>query len=276
MQRNNYARILSDVVSVDAWHNELGSEHPRADLHVDVTFGVGRFGAEESSPVRFRLSLKNAEIVVVIPETEPVRVDPSSVSRDHVSLRTVHLRTVEQSSGVDAGTAAGVHLSNVTPRARLGGSFSANITHSESDKLTVERRSKDFSVTQSITEDGFYRWRVSPYAGSDKLHLDGKPWDATSYPRLRLIDCRDDPSSGIPPAVHVEIRAHREDLHISELELKDRKRWDIVKQNTSSRNKIAAAEAYIRDVLSREGLYTGPLDEKFAYITIANVISQST
>ena len=45
-----------------------------ADLHADVVFGVARVGGEADSPVRFRLSIKRAGIIVLIPESEPVRL----------------------------------------------------------------------------------------------------------------------------------------------------------------------------------------------------------
>ena len=78
----NRKRGLAEVVSIDAWHERFGESCDRADLHANVTFMTGRLGGEPESQVRFRLSLKRAEIVVVIPETEPLSVDhlPSKCS----------------------------------------------------------------------------------------------------------------------------------------------------------------------------------------------------
>jgi hypothetical protein len=54
----------------------------RLDLHADIVFGKGRVGGDTESPVRFRLSLRRAEIVVVVPPLEPISIDKKSVSRD--------------------------------------------------------------------------------------------------------------------------------------------------------------------------------------------------
>ena len=39
-------------------------------------------GGEEESPVRFRLSVKRAELVIVTPETEPLKVDNEAKKMD--------------------------------------------------------------------------------------------------------------------------------------------------------------------------------------------------
>jgi hypothetical protein len=76
----NRRRALAEVVSVDAWHEQFGHGVPKVDLHVDVVFENGRVGAEKESPVRFRLSVRQAEVVILIPELEPASVDKKSVS----------------------------------------------------------------------------------------------------------------------------------------------------------------------------------------------------
>ena len=68
MADDNRKRALADVVTVDAWHAEFSNDAPRVDLHIDVVFGVGRIGGGESAGVRFRLSLRRAEVVVVAHE----------------------------------------------------------------------------------------------------------------------------------------------------------------------------------------------------------------
>jgi hypothetical protein len=79
---DNRKRAFADVVTVDAWHEEFDDAHSKVDLHTDVVFGTARVGGEPESPVRFRLSVKRAEVVIIIPELEPVSVDRASVSRD--------------------------------------------------------------------------------------------------------------------------------------------------------------------------------------------------
>lgn len=86
MRRNydNRKRALADVVTIEPWHDDFGK--PRVNLHADVVFGTARLGGEAESPVRFRLSVKRAEVTVIVPESEPVSVDKLSVSRDSPEL----------------------------------------------------------------------------------------------------------------------------------------------------------------------------------------------
>jgi hypothetical protein len=83
---DNRRRAFADVVSIDAWHEPFDGEHGRADLHADIVFGTARVGGEAAAPVRFRLSVKRAEIVLVVPSSEPVSIDRGTVSRDSPDL----------------------------------------------------------------------------------------------------------------------------------------------------------------------------------------------
>jgi hypothetical protein len=91
-------RAFADVVTIDAWHDAFNDQTSAADLHADVVFGTARVGGETDAPVRFRLSVKRAEVVVVIPEAEPVAVDRKSVSRDAPDLQGKFTEVVEQSA----------------------------------------------------------------------------------------------------------------------------------------------------------------------------------
>jgi hypothetical protein len=83
---DNRRRAFADVVTIDAWHDAFDGEKARADLHADIVFGTARVGGEPESPIRFRLSIKRAEIVLVVPPSEPITIDRSSVSRDSPDL----------------------------------------------------------------------------------------------------------------------------------------------------------------------------------------------
>lgn len=82
MPRNsNQSRAFADLVSIDAWHDQFGDGVQSVSLHADVTFGRAPFGAESESNVTFRLSVKEAELVLVVPSTEPAIVDKRTVLR---------------------------------------------------------------------------------------------------------------------------------------------------------------------------------------------------
>src|SRR5205823_1663756 len=80
---SNRRRAFAEIVSLDAWHEPFSEASSKVDLHADVVFETARVGGEDDSPVRFRLSMRRAEVVIVIPEWEPVGVDKASVSRDN-------------------------------------------------------------------------------------------------------------------------------------------------------------------------------------------------
>jgi hypothetical protein len=95
---DNRKRAFADVVTIDAWHESFLEDHAKVDLHVDVVFGTARIGGESQSPVRFRLSAKRAEVVVIIPDSEPVSVDRNSVSRDAPELQGHLTEVFEQTN----------------------------------------------------------------------------------------------------------------------------------------------------------------------------------
>jgi hypothetical protein len=269
MSRNtgNRKRAFADVVSIDAWHDRFDSKRSRVDLHADVVFGTARVGGESDSPIRFRLSVKRAEIVVVIPETEPVSVNPRSVARDIKEPQGRLTEIIEQKSEMNAGATLAASASPT----RLNASTSANSgikkAVAKSKRLKVSSTFRFMTVTTSKTEEGYYRWLVRP---SVAPVLDGSPWHAVNEPRLKLIDRRRDRSKGIPPAVRVEVRCRREDLVIENLEIKDEGIWQMATRRLGFKNRMAAAISYIRDRLSDEGLDVNNIEDVFGQVTLGS------
>jgi hypothetical protein len=275
MTRNadNRKRAFADVVSIDAWHNEFTDEHSKVDLHADVVFGSARTGGEPESPVRFRLAVKCAEIVVVIPESEPVSVDRNSVSRDAPEYQGKLTEVVEQTSqgSVKGNIKGAISPTELTGAISAEAGGQASITSTK--KLEVSAIVQFMFVTQSKTGEGYYRWAVE--AGSNE-GLEGRPWDGARQPRLKLIDKRKDHTKGIPPTVRVEVRCRREDLIIEDIHVKDERLWEDVKSRMGFKNKLLAAEAYIRDRLAEEGIVVSNIEEIFSQITLGSVIAETT
>jgi hypothetical protein len=274
MSRNfdNRKRAFADAVTVEAWHDDFGDGKSRVDLHADVVFGMARVGGEADSPVRFRLSIKRAEVVVIIPDTEPVSVDKRSVSRDSPQLEGRVTKTIERKVKARAKAKLSGSISPIHLIGSASGTADAEAGLSSSDKLSMSGAARLMLVTQSQTEEGYYRWIVTPRT---KSFLDGRPWDPIKEPRLKLIDRRKDRKKSIPPTVRVEIRCRREDLLIVDLKLKDGGLWQSLKGKTGFRNKLAAAESYIRDRLSEEGLEVKNISDIFGQVTLASTTAES-
>lgn len=269
----NQKQGLADVVTVDAWHDAFGNGAETADLHVDVVFMSGRFGGRAQEDVRFRLSLKAAEVVVVLPAHEPAAIDPRSVSRDAPSMSGQDNETRKSSRQASAnlglkGDAAATGMS-----AAASAGLEAGAAVSRERTLEITRAITGMTATQSRTDDGDYRWTVTPTIGAV---LEGRPW-SSDVPRLAIRDLRTDPALTLPPALRVEVRCRREDLHISDIALRDEGRWNVMKLSPHHRNKMKAAEALIRTRLFEEGLMTGTedLSDPYARMTLTVVAVES-
>lgn len=259
------------MVSIDAWHKPFSNQNPTADLHVDATFSTGRVGGEKSSKVSFRLSLRRAEIVVVLPTTEPIDIKKSSIARDHrgVEGKKTLLKERKHSAGASGSVGVAATTSTVSVNASLEARADSSVSASE--KVEIEERIQLMVIHQSKTHDGNYRWDITPESAQT---LNGKPWEAEVSPRGTLIDTRADKDKGIPPTVSVEVRCLREDMIISDIMIKDEKKWDIFKTGGSQKAKLAAAESYIRDKLILEGLEFESVDERFGAITLTSVVAE--
>jgi hypothetical protein len=269
---DNRKRAFADVVTIDAWHEKFSEATGKVDLHADVVFGTARVGGESQSPVRFRLSAKRAEVVLIIPESEPVSVDRKSVSRDAPELQGRLTEVVEQTSQTKMKGILSASASSTGLKASAAAEASTLADRSESTKLEVSAKVQFMVVTQSKTAEGQYRWLVEPRV---KEILDGRPWDAVKHPRLMLIDERRDRTKGIPPTVRVEVRCRREDLLINDLEVKDESLWEAAKRKAGFKNKMAAAESYIRDHLSNEGLEVKNIEDIFGTVTLGSATAES-
>jgi len=268
----NRKRAFADVVTIDAWHDTFSESVSTVDLHADVVFGTARVGGDAQSPVRFRLSVRRAEIIVIIPDSEPVSVDRKSVSRDTPELEANLTQVVEKSTQANLKGGASATLASASLGASLTAQADAQESRAAVEKLEVSATVKFLAVTQSKNADGHYRWMVK--SRTDSV-LEGRPWDALKQPRLKLVDERKDRSKGIPPAVRVEVRCRREDLLIKDLEVKDESLWEATKRRAGFKNRMAAAESYIRDHLSQEGLEVRNIEDIFGTVTLASATAES-
>lgn len=267
---DNRRKAFADVVSLDAWHDGFAKKK-KVDLHVDVAFGTARVGGETDATVRFRLSLKRAEVVIVVPGTEPVMVDKASVTRIERSVK-VKVKNVDKRQSqtkIEAGAAIEVGLGVSGPKTKAHAKAAALAAASRDQSSTVTREGSDFVVNQSRTHEDDYRWIITSNLASTPL--DGHPWDADTAPRLKLVDTRPDRERSLPPSVRVQVRCLREDLEITHLELKDEEAWSLISKSKQHRNRLVAAEALIKARLFAAGLVVGDLNEPYAQLTLAEV-----
>lgn len=266
-------RILGELVAIDAWHRSFSGTRDTVDLHVDVVFDEARLGGEPSSDVTFRLSLKRAEIIVRVPETEPLKVIRSSVSRNSPAKTGKRYMNAAVKSTVAAGAAvsAGVQQGNV-PTASGSLRATADKEIVKSDTTEVVEDWVAIRVTQRRTQGGDYVWRVESGVEGP---LDGRPWDPIAEPRARLKDTRLGSTRSIEPCVIIEARCLREDIVISDIRLKDDSLWSKAKQVGGHKNRLAVAEGYIRQKLSEQGLEVLDISDRHAPLILATLVAEN-
>jgi hypothetical protein len=269
MSDHNRKRALADMVALDAWRGGSPGK-AKVDLHVDVVFGVARVGGGVDERARFRLSLRRAEVVVIIPPTEPARIDPETVARGGAAKVSVKdVETYKQSKRIGAMAKAEIGVGVSSPKARAKAGLSVAASTGRDKVTTLSRQSDSMLVVQSQTVDGDYRWIITPSIDGDIL--DGHPWNAKKAPRLKVTDLRQDRGRGIEPGVRVELRCLREDLEINNIVLSDASLWASLTKSPTHRNRVAAAEAVIRDRMMKAGLVHGALDDPYAQMCLAEV-----
>jgi hypothetical protein len=270
LNQDNRLQAFADVVAIDAWHKAFGSQIQEVALHADVVFGTACVGDEPEASVRFRLSVRRAEILVIVPETEPITINPETVSRDFSPTTGKLTRTVlrQRKGRLRAALSVLLGKRGVSGSLEMGGHMESKISSTEELKLTTPVTL--CIVTQSKSEAGHYRWIVE---ARDDSPLFGRPWKSDT-PRLSLTDVRRDRTKGIAPMVRLEVRCRREDLIIEDLELKDESAWETLRERAGFGNRMAAAESYIRDQLSALGLEVRNIEDKFGRLSLASAIAQ--
>lgn len=262
MLSSNRLRIFPELLTLEAWRAEFDPTSNTADVFIDVSFDEARLGADESSPVRFKLSLRSAEVIFTIPLHEPLEVVRKSVARTPEGAGASGTLTVEAGS-----SSSGSLGTQISPRL-------TNLISAQREKASRESRSLSqrveintaFVVRHSKTSEGMHQWKVIP---ADGKKLIGKPWDP-AVPRLALKSTKSrEVLAGI---ARVEVRCRKEDVVVSDLVPKNNTLMDKLTRTPGKENRIAAAEAYIRTILVREGLYFENFYDPYGTVIIGDVV----
>jgi hypothetical protein len=268
---NTNENPFADVLSVDGWFMKTEKED-ELSLHADVVFGQGRIGGENASPVRFKLAIKRANLVIVLMATEPMSILKETVSRDGPSIEGK--RTTEEATGSKNLVAGSASLKSEGGSVKpfVSGSLESNIGHENREQLIATEKVLGISVKQTINATGDYKWELLPGIGAI---LNGRPWDAAKIPRMILKDHRTQNNKQLPVTVRLEVSCLREDLEITEIQLKSKKNFADFLASPFKENKLVAAEAYIRNNIIENGLGDIDISEPFAAMTLAIKVVES-
>lgn len=260
---SNVRRVFSDLLGFRAWHEKLDDHPDGTPVHVDLTFkGKAKIGSEKESPVTFVLELRRAEVMLILRETEPGTIPPTSLSYDCGETKTVKKksRTVKASLAgeVDSsGTASGSGNVGYEDNAEWD-----EVTH---DMLVMHSAIQTSPGVGPDQCDEIHGWEIVPHGTKT---LKGKPWDAIDRPRAHLSDERPDGSNSPSPTLNVVVRCRREDLKVSSIKWKEGK-------ITLPAAKTAAAEQFIKERLQFAQLETpDDISEDFSELTLIDAAVQ--
>jgi len=262
--RPNNPRAFAEVVSIDVWRTPFANGSGEADLHIDVGFFEGRFGADTltGSPVRFRLSLKRAEVHVFRDQANIIEIPPSSVARE-APIASKAKTTTTQSKSLKGGVGAAL----AGNRAQLDASVEAKRATEITKRIEKDEDLCDMRIAHRKMLDGRgYVFTIQPSTGRT---LDGPAWDS-AIPRMKLRDSKSTRKRGVPPEITVQIHCRREDLHIEDVTIVDA---TILNGGFLSRNKQIAVEQYIKKEVLSMGLPCGDLSDSFATVILGDAVS---
>lgn len=259
----NIKRCLKNVVSLDGWIGEF-TDQGKANVHVDVVFRDALFGDKPDHRVTFKITLKRAEVFLIVDDDAPFKIVKSTISRTVSDSITSQKQDsfVEHSGEADAAA----KLSKVG----LSGGASAKGTVKTSKKTTnsSEKAIREYAI-QHFADGASPGWEINR---SDGKSMGGAPWDANQEPRLKVK--RNHPSgTNEQLTIKLELRCRRQDLVISDIAFIDPKKKSLFNTGNFQTQKLVAAVQVIKDELCDSGLLTnGDLSKDAVTLLIADTI----
>lgn len=266
--RSNRKRVLSDVLSVDAWHEPFRVDGTTSAVHVELSFTEGRIGgSDQEFPFTFKVSLKQALLTVSV--EQPLEIDRRSIARSipEAEVELTRLRAARDTA--ESRLSGKAKLTPALFGAALTGEASRKEELTEQDTLKIVQSVPEILVSPLPRSSQEYAWELVP---TYRDGLRGQPWDPVDSPRLRVS-----PSSATLPAllptVSVRVSCALEDLEISDLVPKKNGLSSMVRDLIFNDINKAAAIQHLKRVLQEADLEPGTLDNRFSDILLASVLA---
>lgn len=260
-KRVNNPRAFADVISIEAWRSKYDETSGYADLFIAIAFSDGGRIGSGDDPVRFHMSLKRAEVHVVLDVGGLLSIRRGTVARHEPPTQMVK-RSVEGAKGKNVEGDASIGSGGVNLTASFGERDSVNVT----DSWEEERNPFGLKVSPWNTSEGF-AFKIGPGPNHDRLV--GVPWKASER-RMVIIDKGRDRLHGIPPEAVVEIRCRREDLIIEDIVFPNKKfTWAKL-----PKSKKMVINEYIRKEIQSMGFDCGLLEDGFANLMLADMVTE--
>ena len=268
---DNQLRGIGHLAVLDGWFKQASENKNRYVFHLDVSFRNERLGGEEGSEVRFRIVLKQCEIVVQLPNKgQGFDIDPVTLARTDAGamVKVTDIQTSKTDISGDAEVAAGLKGVGGGLRAKVMG---RKIVTRETDQSEELPR---LIAQHSRSIDNDPSWIIT----SPLKILDGVLWNAVEEPRFTVIDTRDesqikkDRATSIPPLALVYVRCKREDLQIDDIVFKDSVSNEEQKRRRGYEARLRTAEAYLKAEIQRQNLKVDNVHDAFSEMTLAEYV----
>ncbi len=263
MGLNNHTLAFPDLVSLEAWHSKPGAEGGQS-VHIDASFAEAKIGDHPESKIRFRLTLKRAEISLVSSESFAQSIIQKSVAREQSACGTLETVNVSSTGSAVRGEMA-LSLS-AKPHANASVSAMAKSATDQASTTKLSRTISEINWAHRKDPLGNHCWGIS---ATQSGTLTGKPWDPVSEPRLKFRSISD--ASDLDDPIKVKVSCRREDFNILDIEPKNTTLQESLIAR-AKRNRLAAAEAAIRCIIESEGLPISDLGEIYSRVCLAETL----
>lgn len=277
MNAGNRLRALADVVTLDPIQELVPERAGRYNIYADVFFQTVRIGAEDETPIRFRLSLKRAEVLLRLPETDPLlHIDFGSVQRKPEQERSKSRRLkVEQGEKFQKAQKIASSSLFSSLALKLGFSTEGQKAQDKDIRRTIEEEEEIFSMRVVGRRLNAKEARWSVEAG-DAAVLRNAPWDQNTPLAVVVDQGFEDRRPGMEAGgITFEIRCTREDLSIDEVELKSPSLLQKHSQSSNRRAQTMAINQYIKSQLSERHLDASNIEDPFGSITLLNALIEN-
>lgn len=264
---NNQRRVLAEVLAIDAWHQPIRTNGGTSSVHVELSFRNGRIGGDDADfPFTFRIALKRALLTVKL--EPPLKLDRNSVARSIPVDVGEHTKTLSLLDEAKANVAFNGKISPSSLHASMSGGGSVKAEASQQDQLRVVQSIPRIIATPRPMGLHEYAWELVP--GHNET-LEGQPWNPVEQPRLSVQSLK--ASNSIEPVIKIFVSCDLQDIEITDLKLKKNGPLEIIKEAAFNRVNIAVAVQHLKLTLKDMSLEVGDLDDRFASLLVADIIS---
>ncbi|HEX8239798.1 MAG TPA: hypothetical protein VF574_08685 [Allosphingosinicella sp.] len=260
--------MLSDVLSIDAWHEPFRVDGSTSAVHVELSFTEGRIGGSDVDfPFTFKVSLKRA--LLTVRAERPLEIDRRSIARSvpEAEIELTKLRTARETA--EASLSGKATLTPALFGAVLTGATARGEQLTQQDILKIVQNVPEVLVSPRPRNPQEYAWELVP---TYRDGLRGQPWDPIDAPRLRVK-----PSTSVLPqllpTISVGVSCALEDLHISDIVPKRLGLNEKLRKLIHNDINEAAAIQHLKLVLREADLEPRAFDNRFAEVILASVLA---